>query len=149
MRAVLQRVKEAKVEVDNSVIGRIDKGLLIFLGVGTGDSETDAQYLANKISGLRIFADANEMMNLSLTDIKGAALVVSQFTLLGDCRKGKRPSFVHAARPEKARPLYNYFNKKLKETGIEVATGRFGAMMEVSLINDGPVTFVIDSKKTS
>ena len=148
MRAVVQRVKEAKVEVDNIVIGKIGRGLLILLGVDMDDSETDAQYLASKIAGLRIFADANEMMNLSLTDVRGAALVVSQFTLLGDCRKGKRPSFAHAARPEKAKPLYNRFIRILKEKEIEVATGKFGEMMDVSLINDGPVTLMLDSKKT-
>ena len=147
MRAVVQRVKESKVEVDGKRVGAIGPGLLIFLGVGEDDSEKDCDYLANKIVHLRIFPDREDLMNLSLIDTGGSALVVSQFTLWGDCRKGRRPSFVRAARPEKAEELYERFIGLLKEKGIDVATGRFQAMMDVSLINDGPVTLMLDSSK--
>lgn len=147
MRAVVQRVKESNVEVDGKRVGAIGPGLLIFLGVGEDDSEKDCDYLANKIAHLRIFPDREDLMNLSLIDTGGSALVVSQFTLWGDCRKGRRPSFVRAARPEKAEALYEYFVGLLKEKGIDVATGRFQAMMDVSLINDGPVTLMLDSAK--
>ncbi len=147
MRAVVQRVKESKVKVDGKRVGAIGPGLLIFLGVGEDDSEKDCDYLANKIVHLRIFPDREDLMNLSLVDTGGSALVVSQFTLWGDCRKGRRPSFVRAARPEKAEELYERFIGLLKEKGIDVATGQFQAMMEVSLINDGPVTLMLDSAK--
>ena len=147
MRAVVQRVKESKVEVEGKNVGAIGPGLLIFLGVGEDDSEKDCDYLANKIVHLRIFPDREDLMNLSLVDTGGSALVVSQFTLWGDCRKGRRPSFVRAARPEKAEELYERFIGLLKEKGIDVATGQFQAMMEVSLINDGPVTLMLDSAK--
>ena len=147
MRAVVQRVKESKVEVGGKRVGAIGPGLLIFLGVGEDDSEKDCDYLANKIVHLRIFPDREDLMNLSLIDTGGSALVVSQFTLWGDCRKGRRPSFVRAARPEKAEELYERFIGLLKEKGIDVATGRFQAMMDVSLINDGPVTLMLDSSK--
>jgi D-aminoacyl-tRNA deacylase len=147
MRAVVQRVKESKVEVDGKRVGAIGPGLLIFLGVGEDDSEKDCDYLASKIVHLRIFPDSEDLMNLSLIDTGGSALVVSQFTLWGDCRKGRRPSFVRAARPEKAEALYERFIGLLKEKGIEVATGQFQAMMDVSLINDGPVTLMLDSSK--
>jgi len=147
MRAVVQRVKESKVEVDGKRVGAIGPGLLIFLGVGEDDSEKDCDYLANKIVHLRIFPDREDLMNLSLIDTGGSALVVSQFTLWGDCRKGRRPSFVRAARPEKAEELYELFIGLLKEKGIDVATGQFQAMMDVSLINDGPVTLMLDSSK--
>ena len=147
MRAVVQRVKESKVEVGGKRVGAIGPGLLIFLGVGEDDSEKDCDYLANKIVYLRIFPDREDLMNLSLIDTGGSALVVSQFTLWGDCRKGRRPSFVRAARPEKAEELYERFIGLLKEKGIDVATGRFQAMMDVSLINDGPVTLMLDSSK--
>ena len=147
MRAVVQRVKESKVEVDGKRVGAIGPGLLIFLGVGDDDSEKDCDYLANKIVHLRIFPDREDLMNLSLIDTGGSALVVSQFTLLGDCRKGRRPSFVRAARPEKAEELYERFIGLLKEKGVDVATGQFQAMMDVSLINDGPVTLILDSSK--
>ena len=147
MRAVVQRVKESKVEVDGKSVGAIGAGLLIFLGVGEDDSEKDCDYLANKIAHLRIFPDRKDLMNLSLIDTGGSALVVSQFTLWGDCRKGRRPSFVRAARPEKAEELYERFIGLLKEKGIDVATGQFQAMMDVSLINDGPVTLMLDSSK--
>lgn len=147
MRAVVQRVKEARVEIDNKVVGAISKGLLIFLGVGERDTEKECEYMANKIINLRIFPDAEDLMNLSLIDIKGAMLVVSQFTLWGDCRKGRRPSFIEAARPEKANPLYEKFIGLIKDQNIEVATGRFQEMMDVHLVNDGPVTILIDSDK--
>jgi len=147
MRAVVQRVKESKVEVGGKRVGAIGPGLLIFLGVGEDDSEKDCDYLSNKIVHLRIFPDRDDLMNLSLIDTGGSALVVSQFTLWGDCRKGRRPSFVRAARPEKAEELYERFIGLLKEKGIDVATGRFQAMMDVSLINDGPVTLMLDSSK--
>jgi len=147
MRAVVQRVKKSKVEVDGKRVGAIGPGLLIFLGVGEDDSEKDCDYLANKIVHLRIFPDSEDLMNLSLIDTGGSALVVSQFTLWGDCRKGRRPSFVRAARPEKAEELYERFIGLLKEKGVEVATGWFQAMMDVSLINDGPVTLMLDSAK--
>jgi len=148
MRALVQRVKEARVEVKGSLVGTIGPGLLIFLGVGQDDTEKDSHYLADKIAYLRIFSDAVGAMNLSLMDTGGAALVVSQFTLVGDCRKGRRPSFAHAARPEKAKELYEHFIRLLKEKNIHVETGRFQEMMAVSLINDGPVTLLIDSAKT-
>jgi D-aminoacyl-tRNA deacylase len=147
MRAVVQRVKEARVEVKGDVVGKIGQGLLIFLGVGENDSEKDALYLVDKVSHLRIFPDAAGAMNLSVTDVGGAALVVSQFTLWGDCRKGRRPSFAHAARPEKAKALYEQFVGLLKEKHITVETGRFQEMMAVWLINDGPVTLLLDTEK--
>jgi D-aminoacyl-tRNA deacylase len=148
MRAVVQRVKKAGVDVAGATVGEIDQGLLIFLGVGEGDSEKDCEYLSEKIANLRIFPDENDLMNLSLLDTGGSALVVSQFTLWGDCRKGRRPSFAKAARPERAKELYEYFIKVLIEKGIKVETGRFQEMMDVSLVNDGPVTLLIDSEKT-
>lgn len=148
MRAVVQRVKESKVEVKGMVVGEIGPGLLIFLGIGEDDSETDCDYLANKIAHLRIFSDKKDLMNLSLIDTSGAALVVSQFTLWGDCRKGRRPSFVRAARPEKAKGLYDHFIRLLKEKGIYIASGQFQETMDVHLVNDGPVTLVLDSSKS-
>jgi len=148
MRAVVQRVKNAKVEVDGKTTGEIGQGLLIFLGVGEGDSEKDCEYLANKIAHLRIFSDDKDLMNLSLIEIRGAALVVSQFTLWGDCRKGRRPSFTRAARPARARELYEHFIGLLRGNGLQVATGEFQEMMDVHLVNDGPVTLFIDSSKT-
>jgi D-tyrosyl-tRNA(Tyr) deacylase len=148
MRAVVQRVKESRVEVKGETVGAIGPGLLILLGVGEDDSEKDCDYLANKVANLRIFPDTKGFMNLSLMEIKGAALVVSQFTLWGDCRKGRRPSFVGAASPDRARELYEHFIKLLKEKGLHVATGQFQEMMDVNLINDGPVTLMLDSEKT-
>ena len=148
MRAVVQRVKESRVEVKNRVVGQIGPGLLILLGVGQDDTLKDCEYLAGKISHLRIFSDEKGFMNLSLLDTKGAALVVSQFTLWGDCRKGRRPSFVKAAPPEPARDLYEHFVELLKREGLTVATGMFQEMMDVHLINDGPVTLMLDSHKT-
>lgn len=147
MRAVVQRVKEARVEIDGSIVGEISKGLLIFLGVGENDTEKECEYMANKVINLRIFPDENDLMNLSLMDINGAALVVSQFTLWGDCRKGRRPSFIEAARPEKANRLYEHFISLLKDKNISVATGKFQEMMDVHLVNDGPVTILLDSSK--
>jgi len=128
-------------------VAEIEEGLLIFLGVGEGDSERDAEYLANKIAHLRIFADKQGLMNLSLLEKGGKVLVVSQFTLWGDCRKGRRPSFTRAARPEEARGLYQYFVRALRGMGIPAATGQFQEMMDVRLINDGPVTLMLDSRK--
>jgi D-tyrosyl-tRNA(Tyr) deacylase len=147
MRAVVQRIKQARVNVEGKVIGEIKQGLLCFLGVGKEDQEADADYLAAKIPQLRIFEDAEGRFNLSLLDIKGAVLVVSQFTLFADCRKGRRPSFSDAAEPEQARRLYQRFIAKLKENAIPVATGEFQARMAVELVNDGPVTLLLESKK--
>ncbi len=146
MRAVLQRVQEASVTVDGEVVGSIGSGLLVLLGVAPTDSSPQVQWLASKIAGLRIFRDADGKMNLSALDLGYPILVVSQFTLYGDCRQGKRPSFQSAARPEHAEPLYEAFCVALREQGVpSVETGRFGAMMDVALVNDGPVTLVIDS----
>ena len=147
MRAVVQRVKSSKVVVRGEIVGEINTGLLIFLGVGVEDTIDDADYLADKIANLRIFADENEKMNRSLIEIGGEALIVSQFTLWGDCRKGRRPSFIQAANPEVANDLYREFIKLLKGKGIRIAEGRFQEMMDVHLVNDGPVTILIDSAK--
>ena len=146
MRAVVQRVKKSSVNVDNQIIGRIDKGLLVLLGVAKGDTPSDADYLAHKIVNLRIFEDDDAKMNRSLLSIGGKMLVVSQFTLLGDCRKGRRPSFAAAASPQKAAELYEYFVQQVRRLGISVETGRFQTTMEVALINDGPVTLVLESR---
>ncbi len=148
MRAVVQRVKRASVEVEEEIIGEIGKGLLVFLGVGEDDTNEDIDYMVNKILGLRIFEDNNGKMNLSLMDIKGEILVISQFTLYGDVRKGRRPSFTDSAKPEKAETIYEEFISKCKEKGILVESGEFAADMDVELINQGPVTIMIDSKKT-
>ncbi|MEW5948627.1 MAG: D-aminoacyl-tRNA deacylase [Thermodesulfobacteriota bacterium] len=147
MRAVLQRVKEACVTVDGKKAGEIGPGLLIFLGVEKDDTPSDAAYMASKIVSLRIFADGSDKFNLSLLDVGGECLIVSQFTLLGDCRKGKRPSFEQAAPPGLARQLYELFVIEVRRLCVPVATGEFQARMEVSLINDGPVTILLDSKK--
>ncbi len=147
MRACVQRVTEAHVSVDGEVIGRIDSGLVVLLGVAEGDTEDDARALADKIVSLRIFEDEEGKMNRSLAEVGGAMLVVSQFTLLGDCRKGRRPSFVAAAEPAVAETLYELFVATVGSQGIETATGRFRAMMQVSLTNDGPVTLLLDSRK--
>jgi len=147
MRAVVQRVKTAKVMVDGAVVGEIGTGVLIFLGVGVGDTIDDADYLASKIVHLRIFGDSEGKMNLSLLETGGEALVVSQFTLWGDCKKGRRPSFVRAADPAVANDLYQKFIFFLKGKGIQVAEGRFQEMMDVHLVNDGPVTLLLDSAK--
>lgn len=145
MRVVIQRVREARVEVETKITGQIGIGLLVLLGVGKNDTSGDADYLLDKVAGLRIFPDPSGKMNLSLTDIGGSLLVVSQFTLYGDCRKGRRPSFDHAAPPEKAERLYAYFVEMARNRGLRVETGIFQAMMEVHLVNDGPVTIIVDS----
>lgn len=146
MRAVVQRVCESSVIVENEVIAKIGHGLLVLLGIAKGDETSDADYLADKIINLRIFEDENNKMNRSLYEIGAELLVVSQFTLLGDCRRGRRPSFIDAADPEVADKLYEYFADKVRQKGVSVQTGRFRAMMEVALINSGPVTLVLDSK---
>lgn len=146
MRAVVQRVKESSVTADSQTIGRIGKGLLVLLGVADGDTPSDADYLANKIVNLRIFEDDAAKMNRSLLSIGGEMLVVSQFTLLGDCRKGRRPSFAAAAGRKKASELYEKFVQQARRLGVSVETGRFQAMMEVALINDGPVTLILESR---
>jgi len=144
MKIVLQRVKQASVKVKGKIVGKIDRGLCLLVGVKKGDSEQEAQYLAKKIVELRIFADKKGKMNLSLLDVQGEVLAVSQFTLAGSLRKGRRPSFDQAEEPARAESLFNYFVQLLRERGIRVETGIFGALMEVSLINDGPVTFILD-----
>lgn len=146
MRAVIQRVSQALVTVGNEVVGEIGPGLLVLLGVTHADTAEQAKWLADKIAGLRIFNDADGKMNRSVTDVGGSVLVVSQFTLYGDCQKGRRPSFVDAAPPETAVPLYEEFVNAVRALGVPTATGRFGAMMEVALVNDGPVTLIVDSK---
>ena len=147
MRAVLQRVSRAAVEVDFACVGRIDRGWLVLLGVARGDQEADAAWLAEKVANLRGFEDEQGKMNRSVLDVQGGILVVSQFTLLGDCRGGRRPSFTAAAEPGEAERLYDHFAGLLTQTGVTVATGVFRAMMKVELINDGPVTFLLDSRK--
>lgn len=147
MRSVIQRVSYATVKVDGEIIGKIRKGLLVLLGVCDEDTEKDLIYMVDKITGLRIFEDEEEKMNLSVEDIGGELLVVSQFTLFGDCRKGKRPSFSSAGKPDYANEMYEKFIKLLKEKNLKVESGRFGADMKVELLNDGPVTLLIDSKK--
>ncbi len=147
MRAVVQRVSRAKVAVAEEITGEIGRGFLVLLGVADGDTADDARYLAQKIAGLRVFEDDKGKMNLALADVGGEMLVVSQFTLLGDCRKGRRPSFVAAARPEVADELYQQFVEAVKEQGLRVETGRFQQHMDVELINDGPVTLLLDSGK--
>lgn len=146
MRAVLQRVTDANVTVKQNTVGQIDHGLVILLGVTHEDTEEDIDYLVRKIIHLRIFEDEQAKMNLSLLDIGGSILSISQFTLYADTRKGRRPSFVHAAHPDHANELYELFNKKLREQGVHVETGEFGEMMDVQLTNNGPVTIIIDSK---
>jgi len=148
MRAVVQRVKRASVTVSGEVVGRIEKGLLVLLGVGQDDTEADAEYLALKIAGLRVFEDGEGKMNLAAGDVGGAVLAVSQFTLYGDVRRGKRPSFDDAARPDLARKLYESFVQRIRDAGLRCETGRFQEMMDVELVNDGPVTILLDSGKT-
>jgi D-aminoacyl-tRNA deacylase len=146
MRVVVQRSKNAKVTVNGEITGQISKGLVLLVGVTHQDSEEDAAFLAEKIVNLRIFEDDAGKMNLSLLEVGGEILSVSQFTLYGDCRKGRRPNFMEAARPEQAIQLYDVFNGLLREKGIKVETGIFGAMMDVELVNDGPVTLIVESK---
>lgn len=145
MRVLLQRVKQAKVEVGAEVVGEIGHGLLLFVGFSPEDREADLSYLADKIVHLRIFEDEQQKMNLSLRDVSGSVLSVSQFTLYGDCRKGRRPNFLHAAKPSDAEMLYEQFNQMLRSYQVPVQTGIFGANMQVSLLNDGPVTFFLES----
>jgi D-aminoacyl-tRNA deacylase len=147
MRAVVQRVSRASVKVKGELTGDVGIGLLVLLGVGQDDAEADADYLAEKVAGLRIFEDDGGKMNLSVKDAGGAVLAVSQFTLFGDVRRGKRPSFDEAARPEQARELYEHFVEQVRGLGLRCETGRFQAMMEVELVNTGPVTILLDSKK--
>ena len=147
MRAVIQRVKSASVTVEGKVVSEINKGLLVLLGVAQEDTPAEIDYMANKIANLRIFEDDDGLMNLSILDVEGEALVVSQFTLYGDCRKGRRPSFIAAARPEKADSLYQAFMDEISRLGVPVKAGIFQAMMDVELINDGPVTILLDSNK--
>lgn len=148
MRAVVQRVSRAQVTVNDETTGEIGPGLLVLLGVGSGDTRADADYLAEKITGLRIFDDTDGKMNLSVTDAGGAVLVVSQFTLYGDIRRGKRPSFDAAAPPQQARELYEYFVDKIRTSGLPCETGRFQETMKVELVNEGPVTILLDSTKS-
>ena len=146
MIAVIQRCSRGKVTVSEKVVGKIAHGLVILLGVQKDDIENDADFLVNKISGLRVFSDENDKMNLSIKDVGGSALVISQFTLCGDTKKGRRPSFIKAAPPEDGNRLYEYFMSEMKKEGVPVQSGEFGAMMDVELVNDGPVTFVLNSK---
>ncbi len=148
MRAVLQRVRRARVVIDGEVAGAIEAGWLVLLGISPGDSQAEITWLAEKLVNLRAFADADGKMNRSVQDITGGILVVSQFTLYGDCRKGRRPSFTDAAPPAIAEPLYEAFVNAVKAHGVPVATGRFGADMQVELVNDGPVTFVLDTTES-
>jgi D-aminoacyl-tRNA deacylase len=147
MRAVVQRVSRAQVSVAGEIVGQIGAGLLVFLGVGRDDTEADARYLAGKITGLRVFEDDQEKMNSSVVDVGGSVLAVSQFTLYGDVRRGKRPSFDDAAPPEKARELYEFFVEQIRAAGVRCETGRFQATMKVELVNEGPVTILLDSRK--
>ncbi len=147
MRAVVQRVKKASVTVSGNETGRIKSGFLVFLGIGKNDSMDDLNYMVAKTVNLRAFQDDSGKMNLSLRDVQAEVLVVSQFTLFGDCRRGRRPSFTEAASPEKAQTLYNDFIEELRKQGVKVSTGAFQEMMDVSLLNDGPVTFLLDSTK--
>lgn len=144
---MIQRVKSARVSIDGKTKGKIDHGLVVFLGVGKGDGPQDADYLVSKISGLRIFSDPTGKFDRSVRDVEGRILIVSQFTLYGDCRKGRRPSFTDAATPEAAQKLYDYFIERMCQEGLPVESGTFQAMMEVHLINDGPVTILLDSQK--
>lgn len=146
MKVVLQRSKAASVSVDGETVGEITSGLVLLVGVTHEDTEEDCRYLADKIVHLRIFEDENMKMNHSLLDVGGEILSVSQFTLYGDCRKGRRPNFMAAAKPDEAEKLYEIFNEMLREKGLKVETGKFGAMMDVELINDGPVTLILESK---
>ena len=144
MKVVIQRVKNASVKVDGKIVGEIEKGFLVLLGIKVGDTKQEADYLIKKVCYLRVFSDENDKMNLGLKDVNGKLLIVSQFTLYGDCSDGNRPSFIEAARPEEAIPLYEYFCDECAKKGIEVQKGIFGADMKVELLNDGPVTIVIE-----
>jgi len=146
MIAVIQRCSRGQVTVSDKVVGEISHGLVIFLGVQKNDTENDAEFLVNKICGLRIFNDENDKMNLSIKDVNGSALVISQFTLCGDTKKGRRPSFIKAATPDDGNRLYEYFMSEMKKGDVPIESGEFGAMMDVELVNNGPVTFVLNSK---
>jgi len=146
MRVIVQRAARAEVRISGETVGKIDKGFMLLVGVTDGDTQAEADYLAGKVARMRVFEDAEGKMNLALADVGGEVLSISQFTLYADCRKGNRPSFIRAARPETAEPLYDYFNSVLREQyGLHVETGRFGADMKVDFINDGPVTIILDS----
>jgi len=146
MIVVIQRCSRGQVTISDKVVGEISHGLVIFLGVQKNDTENDAEFLVNKICGLRIFNDENDKMNLSIKDVNGSALVISQFTLCGDTKKGRRPSFIKAATPNDGNRLYEYFMLEMKKGGVPIESGEFGAMMNVELVNNGPVTFVLNSK---
>ena len=146
MKLVIQRVKNASVEVDKKIVGKIEKGFLVLIGIKVGDTKEQADYLVRKLCNLRVFADENDKMNLSLKDVNGELLIVSQFTLYANCKEGNRPSFVEAAKPDVAIPLYKYFVSECKKIIPVVETGIFGADMKVDLLNDGPVTIIMDSK---
>ena len=146
MRAVVQRVKSSKVTVNGKITGEIGKGINVLLGIESNDTEKDIKYIADKIMKLRIFEDENDKMNLSALDIGGEILSISQFTLYGDCRKGRRPSFIHAAKPELGESLYDVFNGFLRQNGLKVETGKFGGMMDVDIYNHGPVTIILDTQ---
>ena len=148
MRAVVQRVKESSVKIDGGIVGKINKGFNVLIGIAKDDTVDDLKYIKDKIMNLRVFEDENDKMNLSIKDVNGELLIVSQFTLYGDCRKGRRPNFMNALSGEEAEKLYEEFLRMIREEDIVVETGVFGADMEVSIINDGPVTLLIDSKKT-
>ena len=147
MRLVVQKVSQSSVKIEGEIVGAIDKGYMVLVGITNGDDELLVEKLVDKLVNLRIFEDENDKLNLSLLDVGGSVLSISQFTLYANCKKGRRPSFIDAAKPDISSPLYDFFNKKLEEKGINVERGVFGAMMEVSLINDGPVTIILDSNE--
>ncbi|WP_346677659.1 D-aminoacyl-tRNA deacylase [Erysipelatoclostridium sp. An173] len=147
MRLVIQKVSSSNVKINNEVVGSIDKGFMVLVGITDSDNKMIVDKMVDKLINLRIFEDENDKLNLSLLDVKGRILSISQFTLYANCKKGRRPSFIEAAKPDISKPLYEYFNQQLKEKGVMVETGVFGAMMEVSLVNDGPVTIILDSKE--
>ena len=147
MIAVIQRCSRANVKIGQNIVGQIGNGLVILLGVKKEDNEEDADFLVKKVSGLRIYNDSNKKMNLSIKDVDGSALVISQFTLCGDTKKGRRPSFIHAAPPKEGQRLYKYFISSLLKTGVPVESGEFGAMMDVELVNEGPATFILNSNQ--
>ena len=147
MRLVIQKVSQSSVKIDGKIVGAIEKGYMVLVGITNGDDETLVEKMVDKLVNLRIFEDENDKLNLSLLDVNGSILSISQFTLYANCKKGRRPSFIDAAKPDVSSPLYDYFNKMLDKNGAKVERGVFGAMMEVSLINDGPVTIILDSKE--
>ena len=147
MRLVIQKVSQSSVKIDGKIVGAIEKGYMVLVGITNGDDETLVEKMVDKLVNLRIFEDENDKLNLSLLDVNGSILSISQFTLYANCKKGRRPSFIDAAKPDVSSPLYDYFNKMFEKKGVKVERGVFGAMMEVSLINDGPVTIILDSKE--